>query len=297
MSPQDQIVLSASRRSDIPAFYMDWFMAGIVRGHFEVVNPYNRRVSRVSAQVEGVRAIVFWSKNFGPFLSGGYGRRLTDAGYHLFFNFTVNSPSPLLEPNLPPLHDRLGQMADLCRCFGSQSVTWRFDPICFYQVHDSGMVNNMTGFEDIARAAADCGVGRCITSFMDHYAKIARRTARIPGFRFVDPPLAEKADLLLDMSKTLAPHGIDLLTCCEKSVMGALPAQSPIEPGACIDNRLLMDLFGGRLDLRPDRGQRVARGCRCQVSRDIGSYALHPCPHNCLFCYANPVPPPGDGAG
>ncbi|MBI9087033.1 MAG: DUF1848 family protein [Desulfobacterales bacterium] len=291
MNPQDQIVISASRRSDIPAFYMDWFMAGIDRGHFDVVNPYNRRVSQVPAHVDRVHTIVFWSKNFGPFLSGGYGQMLTGAGYHLFFNFTVNSPSPLLEPNLPSLQDRLGQMADLCRCFGHQSVTWRFDPICFYQTQGSGVANNLTGFIDIAEAVAACGVHRCITSFMDHYAKIARRTAQIPGFRFLDPPLTEKADLLLNMAQTLARYGIDLLTCCEKTVMETLPAQSPIRPGACIDNRLLKDLFGGRLSLRRDSGQRVARGCGCRVSRDIGSYDAHPCYHNCLFCYANPVPP------
>lgn len=289
MNPQDQIVISASRRTDIPAFYMDWFMAGIDRGHFEVVNPYNGRASLVPAHVDRVRAIVFWSKNFGPFLSGDYGHRLTAAGYHLFFNFTVNSPSPLLEPNLPPLQDRLGQMADLCRGFGHQSVTWRFDPICFYEVQGAGVANNLTGFNDIAEAAADCGVRRCITSFMDHYAKIARRTAQIPGFSFVDPPLAEKADVLLGMARTLVRHDMALLTCCEKTVMETLPAQSPIRPGACIDNRLLMDLFGGRLSLRRDSGQRVARGCGCRVSRDIGSYVLHPCPHNCLFCYANPA--------
>ena len=90
MKKQFKTVISASRRTDIPAFYMEWFMRQIVKGTFEVVNPYNRHISRVKAAAADVDTIVFWSKNFGPFLKGRYGEKLIDLGYHLFFNFTIN---------------------------------------------------------------------------------------------------------------------------------------------------------------------------------------------------------------
>jgi len=127
------MVLSASRRTDIPAFFMPWFMEGIARGEFEVTNPYNRRVTRVAATVPPVHTIVFWSKNFGPFLEGDYGGRLQALGYHLYFQFTINSENPVLEPNLPGLDQRLEQLQRLCDRFGLRSVNWRFDPICFYR--------------------------------------------------------------------------------------------------------------------------------------------------------------------
>lgn len=292
MPGNERIVISASRRTDIPAFYMDWFMAGVGRGRFDVVNPYNQRLSQVPADPEQVHTIVFWSKNYGPFLTGRYGERLAAKGYHLYFQFTLNSASKFLEPNLPPLDRRLDQMADLCRRFGARCVNWRFDPICFFQTPAGGVENNLADFEAIAKAAARCGISRCTTSFMDHYAKIFRRPVPAAGFCFLDPTLAEKANLLVDMERTLARMGIGLRTCCEKEVLAALPAYSRIAPAACVDSARLMEIYGGSLSLKRDSGQRRAQGCRCRVSRDIGSYALHPCFHNCLFCYANPVSPP-----
>jgi hypothetical protein len=86
----NKIVISASRRTDIPAFYMPWFMEQISKGVFEVVNPFNQHVSVVPAMADRVHTIVFWSKNFGPFIDHGYDQQLLELGYHLFFNFTIN---------------------------------------------------------------------------------------------------------------------------------------------------------------------------------------------------------------
>jgi hypothetical protein len=83
------IVLSASRRTDIPAFYMPWFMEGIARGEFEVVNPYSRKTTRVPATTPPVHTIVFWSKNFGPFIDGGW-----PATAKMGYTCSSSSPSP-----------------------------------------------------------------------------------------------------------------------------------------------------------------------------------------------------------
>ncbi len=288
-----QRVLSASRRTDIPAFYMDWFMACIKRKYFETVNPYNGRKSVVPASPETVHTIVFWSKDFAPFLSGRYGERLIGMGFHLFFNFTVNSEVLLLEPRVPPLKRRLQQLEALCARFGPECVTWRFDPICWFSTGGSVIQNNLCDFEKIADHAAGIGIRRCITSFMDMYPKIRKRTekegVRKAGFAFVDPPVKEKIAVLLRMEGILAGSDIALFTCCEKKILELLPPESRIRNASCIPNELLMALFGGRLSTRRDSGQRIRAGCGCRVSTDVGSYREHPCFHGCLFCYANPV--------
>ena len=133
MNTSAKIVISASRRTDIPAFYMDWFMRQIERESFEVINPYNRHVSIHPATPDNIHTIVFWSKNFGPFIKGGFGEKLVKTGYNLFFNFTINSDSPLLEPNVPFLKERLDQLDFLTSKFGARSINWRFDPVCFYK--------------------------------------------------------------------------------------------------------------------------------------------------------------------
>lgn len=294
MKAASRIVISASRRTDIPAFYMKWFMQQIDNGFFEIVNPYNKRVSILTATPEKIHTIVFWSKNFGPFIQDGYGEKLEAMGYHLFFNFTVNSESDLLEPNVPPLRTRLEQMAYLSRHYDPRGITWRFDPICFYRATAGKVRHNLKDFEQIAEFIADCGITRCITSFVDLYAKIRRRTlafikTSMPDFAFIDPPPDKKLDILQRMETVLAKHHIRLQTCCENELIKALPSDSKISGASCIPNHLLAELFGGKLSLRKDAGQRRKQGCGCLQSVDIGSYDRHPCYHNCLFCYANPA--------
>ena len=290
-----KIVLSASRRTDIPAFYMPWFMDGIEKGEFDVENPYNGRATRVPATPEAVHTIVFWSKDFGPFLRGGYGKDLTDRGYHLFFNFTINSHCPDLEPHVLPLDQRMKQLEALCRHFSPEAVLWRFDPVCFYQTPE-GARDNLGDFERIATVASRFGVKRCVTSFLDLYTKIRRRIKNGTGLSFLSPALEKQKDVLLQLQAKLKPLGISLYTCCENEVMETLPTNTGISPSACIPGELLTRLYGDGISLRKDTGQRAAAGCGCTVSRDIGSYRAHPCHHNCLFCYANPAIDQGHGS-
>jgi hypothetical protein len=289
MKPTTKIVISASRRTDIPAFYMPWFMEQVGKGFFEVVNPFNQHVSVVPATPNKVHTIVFWSKNFGPFIDQGYGRQFLKLGYHLFFNFSINSDNPHLEPQVPPLNQRLSQLEYLSSHYGPDTVNWRFDPICFYRKGPGALQDNLNDFSVIADRAAKLNISRCITSFMDHYPKIRRRLLSRPGFEFVDPPLPQKVKTILEMETQLAALNIRLFTCCEKDLIQALPAASTVTPSSCIPSDLLMELYPGRLSLRRDTGQRVKAGCGCKVSVDIGSYRLQPCYHNCLFCYANPT--------
>jgi len=285
-------VISASRRTDIPAFYMAWFMRQIREKRFKIINPYNRRLSIFPATPDRIHTIVFWSKNFAPFLALDCGRQLQREGYNLFFNFTINSEDHLLEPHVPPLDVRLRQLARLCQHFGPECINWRFDPICFYHTDDHSLNDNLHDFDIIAEHASKLGIQRCITSFRDDYAKIRKRIAARSDFSFIDPSTTDKRSLILNMEKRLTDLSLKLELCCEKKFLALLPQTSKVTGSACIPVQLLEELFGGHLSMQKDSGQRIADGCGCGRSKDIGSYHLHPCYHNCLFCYANPSSPP-----
>ena len=282
-------VISASRRTDIPAFYMPWFMERLQEGRFQVVNPFNNRSKVVSAGPDQVHSIVFWSKNFGPFIAGDFGEQLEEMGYHLFFNFTLNSAMPLLEPAVPSLEKRVKQLGALAGQFGARAISWRFDPLSFFTTGDGKHGDNLADFPEIAAAAFDVGIERCITSFMDFYPKIEKRVKKMDGFAFHDPPIEKKIDILYQMQDTLAPYGIELQTCCERALLDKLPRDLSVKASACVPNKLLEALYGKGVSLRKDAGQRVKAGCGCGVSVDIGSYREHPCGHRCLYCYARPA--------
>ncbi len=284
-------ILSASRRTDIPAFYMEWFMAGIQKGFFDVINPYNQYRRRVPAHPHEVHSIVFWSKNFGPFLQGHYDRQLVQKGYRLFFNFTINAPSPELEPHVPPLAERLRQAKELARRFHPTAIVWRYDPICFFR-RGKNLVspNHIEAMDDIAEALAAAGIRRCVTSFVDLYGKVKRRMAS-HGVNLVDPPIALKCDTLMQMAAHLHPRGMALGACCEKDILDKLPTDAGIGAGDCIPGDILARLYGNDFTLQKDPGQRRKAGCTCNIAADIGSYRQQPCYHNCLFCYANPREP------
>ena len=264
-------------------------MEQIKRGLFEVVNPFNRQVRKVPATPADVHTIVFWSKDYGLYLKENQAESLLRAGYHLFFNFTINSCTPLLEPHVPPLDVRLKQLEQLCHRFGPSVVSWRFDPICFFKVRNGTLQNNLHDLQLIAEKAAECGIKRCITSFLDFYPKIDKRITALPGFSFFDPPLVTKKKTTLKIERLLSRYSIKLQLCCEKEVMDTLPQSSTVGESSCVPNDLLATLFGGNISLKKDPGQRIGKGCGCKVSVDIGSYQQHPCYHNCLFCYANPA--------
>ena len=286
-----KIILSASRRTDIPAFYMDWFMAGIQKGYFEVINPYNQHRRKVSVRPNEIHSIVFWSKNFGPFLKGDFDQALSRQGYRLFFNFTINASAPDLEPHVPPLAQRLSQARELARRYGPAAMIWRFDPICFVRHDGHPQIHPpLDTLESMAASLAAAGIRRCVTSFVDLYRKVRKRLPS-RGLTFVDPPISLKGDTLMAMAATLDAYRIALGACCEKTVLQALPPGTGIGPGACIPGPLLASLYGPGFALQKDPGQRRKSGCTCNIATDIGSYREQPCYHNCLFCYANPQEP------
>lgn len=288
-------ILSASRRTDIPAFYMDWFMGHIDSGFFTVKNPYTGISKRINVSQDIIHSIVFWSKNYDAFISGRAGKKLKQLGFNLYFNFTINSENAVLEPNLPPLKKRLEQLEELVSAFGPETIAWRFDPVCFFESNNKSCGrNNLMDFPVIAETAASLGIKKCVTSFFDDYAKIQKRLKFLSRkddrvMRFKHPSLNKKKEVILRMEKFLAKAGMTLYLCCEKEVFSNLDAETSVLENSCIDGPYLKDLFGGLPETKRDYGQRSKKGCKCTQSIDIGSYDQHPCFHNCLFCYANPI--------
>ena len=291
-------IISASRRTDIPAFYIDWFMKRIRQGFFNVTNPYNKVTKKVDVWPDKVHTIVFWSKNYEPFLKFSAYDELKKMGYNLFFNFSINSESSILEPGVPPLKERLTQLKKLCELNGSQTIAWRFDPVCYYKTSSGVIENNLSDFEQIAQRASELGVQRCITSFVDNYRKIKNRIQYLKKKGIDVPVLVEiehtkKIDIIKRMANLLDKKGIELNLCCEKELFSAVLADTVekvnIKESACISGKLFAELFKGNPEIKRDYGQRAKQGCKCTQSVDIGSYEKHPCFHNCLFCYANPA--------
>jgi hypothetical protein len=287
----EQIVISASRRTDIPAFYMDWFMSGLNKGFFSIHHPFHRKKMIIPTLSEQIHSIVFWSKNYGPFIKGGYADLIQAMGYHLYFHFTINTPSEILEPGVPSLEDRLSQLKCLAGMVAPEVINWRFDPICRYQMYDHHgkihVYDNLNSLETIACAVSNVGIKRCVTSFMDDYRKIHTRIKKIPNFEFLQISKEEQIEIILQIEEKLQQYNIKLFVCCEKDLLQALPKTSHVKANACIPNDFLMKHYGGQLSVKKDYGQRTKFGCECKISRDIGDYICHPCLHQCLYCYAN----------
>lgn len=288
------IILSASRRTDIPGFYLDWFMERMSQGFFNVKNPFTKKIRQVDVSPETVHSIVFWSKNFDRLIRSGAGKKLIGQGFNLYFNFTINSESDLLEPKIPPLEKRLEQLEILADTFGPKTIAWRFDPICFYQSQKKGRQrSNLTHFPIIAQKASELNISKCVTSFFDDYLKIKKRVTALfkkeqTFINFMNPSFEKKITLIQNMEKNLSSLGIKLHLCCEKKVFEALGPKTTVKQNACIDGAVLQQLSGKTCTSKRDYGQRSKQGCKCTKSIDIGSYDDHPCYHNCLFCYARP---------
>lgn len=285
------IILSASRRTDIPAFYLDWFLNQMNEGYFVIKNPYTKKSKRFQVSPDTIHTIVFWSKNFDHFIKKKAGEKLKKDGFNLYFNFSINPENPILEPNVPDLSSRIKQLKQLSDCFGPESITWRFDPICFYQTKANTLpISNLDHFQKISQMVSGTGISRCVTSFFDPYPKIGRRLKKSGlCLKFIDPPMAQKTSLIEQMARDLSDLGIHLYLCCEKEIFNTLNEQLGVRQNACIDGRMFQNRSQMQCVTSKDYGQRFKKGCQCTKSVDVGSYDDHPCYHNCLFCYARPL--------
>ncbi|MCL5026190.1 MAG: DUF1848 domain-containing protein [Chloroflexi bacterium] len=276
-----RIVISCSRRCDVPRWHFGWLAASLRAGSasFHGVGGRARRVSLLPA---AVHSLVLWSKDFRHFTGSEEVLRLLEP-YSLYFHFTITGlGGTQVEPGVPPASEMLSQLEALASRWEPERINWRFDPIVFWR-EDGRLCSNLDLFSPLADSVAATGVTRCTFSFADwSYRKPAVRAVR-RGFDYVDPPLETKLAAAGCLAQIAASSGLDLYSCAAPQ-WADVPG---IRRAACIDGALLGRLHphGEPALLGKDRGQRAH--CGCTPSVDIGSYGR--CPHACIYCYANPA--------
>ena len=257
-------IISVSRRTDIPAFYTDWFLSRL--GQDVVVpNPYNRgQAIRIPLTKDTVDCFVFWTKDPRPLLD-----RIGElGGYNYYFQYTLNGYGNDVERNVPPVDVSIRTFRELSGTIGRKKVIWRYDPIL---INDRASVDwHISNFGNIADALHE-HTDRCVISFVDMY----QRFGDSPPFRA--PTEQEIGRIAEGLSSISKEYGLSLSTCCESVDLG----RYGIRHGSCIDRLLILELFGIDIGGRKD-GQR--KDCGCSRCHDIGVYGT--CTHGCVYCYA-----------
>lgn len=270
------MIISASRRTDIPAFYTGWFMNRIRDGTCSVPNPFNPgQVSHVSLEPEDVDVIVFWTRHARPLLP--YLKELDTRGYRYYFLYTLMNNPRKLDPRTPPFQTSLDAFRELADRVGPEKVIWRYDPIVFTNV--TGPDFHLKNYERIARDLKSYTF-RSVISFVDMYRKAKRRFQELQkeGIRLLNPSGEELDDFVRTLVSVAHGRGMDILSCSEKRDL--LPYG--IRAGKCVDDEYIATIFGLEVTGRKDPSQRKA--CGCVVSKDIGMYES--CLYGCIYCYA-----------
>lgn len=273
------MIISASRRTDIPAFYSEWFMNRIREGFLCTRNPFNaHQIHRVSLLPKDVEVIVFWTRNPKPMLP--YLIELQNMGHNCCFLFTITGYPRILEKKVPRPHDAIEIFKSLSKQIGPEKVVWRYDPV---------LISSLVSLEDHKRifgkiaSAIEGHTNRVIISFADIYKKVKTNLDRFAKTNNVDvSDLTKDMESLFDLSAYFASiansHGMQIQSCAEEIDLDKVG----IRHGKCIDDIWLNQIFQIRLPHARDKGQRDE--CGCIKSTDIGMY--NTCMHGCEYCYA-----------
>lgn len=264
------MILSVSRRTDIPAFYSDWFFNRMKEGFVCVRNPMNiHQVSKIELSPDVIDCIVFWSKNPKPMLP-----RLDELkDYMYYFQFTINAYDKGFEVGVPRKEGIINTFKELSVKIGPKRVIWRYDPILLTEKMD--MDYHIRYFEEIAKRLKGY-TDTCVISFVDLYKKTQ---SNLKDTQAREPSLKEMMEIAAKMFVIAQKYGITIQTCAEEIALESVG----VKHGRCINNALIEDLLGVKLVVSKDPNQR--KECGCVQSIDIGEY--NTCAHGCKYCYAN----------
>ncbi|WP_241648104.1 DUF1848 domain-containing protein [Methanoculleus taiwanensis] len=276
-------VISASRSTDIPAFYPEWFMRRLLEGYTVWINPFNQEPQVISFQK--TRMIVFWTKNPRPLMK--YLGEISRMGINYYFQFTLNDyEEEKLEPNVPPLAKRIETFKELSDKIGKDKVIWRFDPLL---LSPSLTIDQLAG--KIKRIGDEVApyTQKLVISFADIncYKKVKGNLDREGFSDYRELTRDEICDIANRIMVFNQQWNLSVSTCCESIDLRAMG----IEHNKCVDGCLMKRLFPDDLKLIEflktsnvkDTGQR--KYCGCIASKDIGQY--NTCMHKCMYCYAN----------
>lgn len=265
------MILSASRRTDIPAFYSEWFFNRLNESYLCVRNPMNvHQVRKIALSPNVIDCIVFWSKNPAPMIN-----RLHELErYKYYFQFTLNNYGPEIEPNVPSLDERINIFEALSKSLNYEriKIVWRYDPIFFSDEYSIKF--HVDTFRKLSGILSDF-TDTCVISFLDKYKNISYDMSRL-GIE--DDNEEKQRELAENFSGIAKEYGIKINTCAEKINL----SEFGIGHSSCIDKKRIESITGYKLSVKKDKSQR--QECGCYESIDIGAYDT--CIHGCIYCYA-----------
>lgn len=265
------MIISASRRTDIPAFYGEWFVNRLKEGYVLVRNPLNANsVSRIPLDPKFIECIVFWTKNATDFMQ--YLPMIDSLGYKYYFQYTLTSYSKDVEPNVPEKRNVIDNFIELSKRLGKEKVVWRYDPILLTRKYD--IEYHVKWFEYLCRELSPY-TEKCVISFFDDYAFLRDCLKALNVQDMAEPQMFMLAETF---SQVAQKYNLKLASCCEKIDLDKLH----ISHNSCIDGDLIERITGFEINKRKDAGQRPL--CGCIESREIGSF--NTCHHGCAYCYA-----------
>jgi DNA repair photolyase len=264
------MIISASRRTDIPSYYSEWFFNRIKERNVYVRNHFNtRQISVINLNPELVDCIVFWSKNPKPMID----KLQLINDYKYYFQFTLNPYKQDIEARLPPKAELIETFKELSDIIGPQRVIWRYDPILINTQYNTAC--HIDKFEKLANTLK--GYTEKVTfSFIDFYKKIMEK---INLLEIKEVSTEEKNIIAQSFSEIAKSNNFSIDTCAEDIDL----SRYGITHARCIDDRLISKITGCNLLIEKDKNQRLE--CGCVKSIDIGEY--NSCSNGCVYCYAN----------
>lgn len=273
----DKFIISASRRTDIPAFHAQWFQQRLEKGFCDVANPFNlKQISRVSLLPENVTAFIFWTRNPEPFFSTL--EKLLKIGYHCGFMVTATGYPNYLEPCSPKSEKIDAIFEQLCKTIGKEKVIWRYDPIIFSEfLTPEWHLSNFASLADRIRPFSNT----CIISLVDFYRKTLTKLRKLKIDKFIERPfsLLKLRPFFTELKAIADSHQLNIQSCCETE---SLLSDAGIDRKGCINPEWIEKITKKKCSVTKHKGQR--KSCLCAYSKDIGNYGT--CRHGCIYCYA-----------
>lgn len=264
------MIISASRRTDIPAFYSDWLFNRVKDGYVMVRNPMNfHQISKISLSPEVVDGIVFWTKNPAPMIE----KLRFLSSYTYYFQFTITPYKGDIEPVLDKkkVIDTFKKLSD---SIGPEKVIWRYDPILLNSKYSFNY--HIKAFENLSKQLQGY-TNKCTISFIDTEYRNVKKNVKFLDLLRLNTDFQRK--ISRSFSTIAKAFNLTIETCAEKIDL----SEYGIKHGHCIDKELFEKLLGCKLNIKKDKSQRSE--CGCVSSIDIGSY--NTCNNRCLYCYAN----------
>lgn len=257
------MIISVSRRTDIPSSHCEWFLERLKEKTVAVQNPfYKNKFYNVDLSKENVDIIVFWSKN--PNID--FLENVRDMGYEFYIHFTITPYDKTVEKNIPNKKLLIKKFADISYKFGKEKIIWRYDPIILNEKFDADY--HIKNFSYMADSLKDL-TEECIFSFIQIYSKI--KTV----FKFINNNIDEQIELINNLNEIANKNHIVLKNCSQNF--------NNIAKSSCIDKERIEKILGYAIKEKKDKGQRKL--CNCIKSVDIGTY--NTCYNGCIYCYAN----------